>query len=353
MNLGYHFHQRRLFWIVFAIPNILSLLYFALIASPQYVSEASIVVYQSDQGSAGKTLQLTQSGGGLSLQGAYLLDTYLASWDAFARFDRKALDEGWSAGDFVSRFGGLLDAFRRSPTVLYRHYKSNVAATVDEESAIVTLRVTGYDPRFVKKVADDALRAGSRAINVINQQAFENAAAFFEQQIAKDQAKLRRNVDRLSAFQKASRIVDPAAAYGAKLDLLNQLNGKLAQLDAQADMVRQSTPGSDQVENLATQRRSLEGRIRALQGEVYGNSAALTQMTGTYTYLQTLIRNDEAALAADSQQLLQAHQLALQNQYYLGYVSYPNVPVNPTEPRRLLWILSILAGTFVLYVIIK
>lgn len=353
MNETLSFYKRKLFWILFGIPNILSLFYFALIASPRYVSEASLVVYQSEQSSGGATLQLAQSSGGLSLQGGYLLESYLASWDAFARLDRRMLIDGWSAGDFVSRFGGLFDTFGHTPTTLFHYYRSHVSTAVDAESAIVTLTVRGYDAQFVKKVADAALLSGSRAINVINQQAFDNASIFFEQQNAKDQAKLRRDVNQLSAFQKSSKIVDPNAAYGAKLDLLNQLTSRLVQLNAQADIVRQSTPGSDQIHNLATERQSLESKIQELQGDVYGRSGALTQMTGTYTYLQTLIRNDEAALAADEQQMLHAHQLALQNQYFIGYVSFPNVPVNPTEPHRLDWILGILAGTFILYVIIK
>lgn len=355
MSPKQRFYKRRLFWVVFGIPNIISLLYFAVIATPQYVSEARLVVYQSDQGTAEKSinLQLSQNAGGMSLEGDYLLKSYLSSWDCFARLDRKALVNGWTSGDFVSRFGGLLNAFRSTPTVLWRYYQHRVTATIDEQSAIVTVRVVGYDPAFVKTLSDAALQTSGRAINTLNEQAFSNAEAFFESQIIKDQSKLRGDISRLSAFQQSSRIMDPSAAYTAQLDLLNQLNSKLAALSAQVDMVRASTPGSDQLQNLITERQSLEQKIKDLQTQVSGRSSALTGVVGNYTFLQSLIKNDQDSLSADEEQLLHSHQAALQHQYFIEYVGYPTTPINPTEPKRLISTLIFLMATAFLYVIIK
>lgn len=71
MNL--RFYNRKSFWILFGIPNILSIFYFLLIATPKYVSESSLIVYQNNQGGADKavSLQLSQNGGGVSLEGDY------------------------------------------------------------------------------------------------------------------------------------------------------------------------------------------------------------------------------------------------------------------------------------------
>ncbi len=353
--MTYGFYRKKSFWIMFGIPNIASLLYFLLIATPQYVSEASFVVYRADQSAGAQDigLQLSQNGGGVSLEGDYLLKTYLSSWNCFAELDSKALADAWRQGDFVSRFGGLLSAFRTTPTALWRYYKRNVSATIDEQSAIVKLRVSGYDPAFVKGLADQVLLVGGRAINGVNQRSFSNSETFFEKQIVADRARLRADIDKLAAFQKSSHVVDPSAAYTAQLSLLNDLTGRLATLGAQIDAVDASTPNSDQLHNLASQRQSLERRIADLQRQVYGHPGALSQVTGTYTYLQSLIRNDEAALSQDEAQLLRAHQAALQNQYFIEQVASPTHPVNPTEPDRALWIIGILLGTSLLYLIIK
>jgi capsular polysaccharide transport system permease protein len=349
------FYRRRAFWVIFGIPNILSLFYFLLIASPQFVSEASLVVYQSDQSGSGKpvNLQLSQNNGGLSLEGDYLLKAYLSSWDCFSRFDARLLADGWSSGDLLSRFGGLATAFRTTPTHLWRYYQRHVVTSIDENSSIMTLRVTGYEPGFVKRVADSALASSAQAINTINRKAFANAERFFVEQIERDRAKLRQDINQLSALQKSSRIVDPSTAYGAKLELLNQLHNKLATLNAQTDMAAGSTPNSDQLRAMNTGRQSLDRQIRSLQAEVAGQSDALTQVTGRYTYLESLIKNDQSALSADEEQLLHAQQASLQHQYFLGYVANPSTPVNPTEPERIKWISIILGVSFLLYLIVK
>jgi capsular polysaccharide transport system permease protein len=353
--MTFSFYRRKLYWIIFGIPNIVSILYFSLIASSQYVTEASVVVYQADQGSGAQSinLQLSQNGGGVSLEGDYLLKTYLASWNCFAQLDQKSLAMAWGRGDLVSRFAGLLSAFRDTPTALWRYYQHHVTAQIDEQSAIMTVRVSGYDPNFVKSLADSVLASSGKAINQINQQSFANTEHFFQEQIGKDRARLRADIDRLSAFQKTSHVVDPSAAYASQLDLLNQLAGKVATLDSQIAAVQASTPASAQLQNLVSERQSLQQRIASLQGQAYGHSGALTQVTGNYSFLQSLIRNDETALSADEAQLLHSHQSALQNQYFIEYVSTPVAPANATEPDRVFWILGILLGTSLLYLIIK
>jgi capsular polysaccharide transport system permease protein len=353
--MTYAFYRKRTFWIVFGIPNILSILYFLLIATPRYVSEASLVVFQADQGSGAQSinLQLSQNGGGVSLEGDYLLQNYVASWGCFSQLNAKALSDAWSDGDFVSRFGGLLGGFRTTPTALWHYYARHVSIDIDEQSAIAKMRVTGYSPAFVKSVADSVLASSNRALNQVNQQSFVNSERFFGDQIARDRSKLRADIDKLSAFQKSSHVVDPSAAYGAQLELLNQLTARLATLASQIDAVQASTPASDQLHNLASERQSLEQRISGLQNQVYGHSGALSQVTGNYSFLQSMIRNDEAALSADEAQLLHSHQSALQNQYFVEFVGAPTTPVDPTEPNRAMWVLGILLGTALLYLIVK
>jgi len=97
----------------------------------------------------------------------------------------------------------------------------------------------------------------------------------------------------------------------------------------------------------------LLAEIDRVQQKISGQSSGLTQVSGEYAFLQSSIRNDESTLSTDEAQLMSAQQNALQNQYFLEYIGNPTLPVDPTEPKRLMWIFIIIASTFLAYVIIK
>lgn len=349
------FFKRRVWWIVFGVPNILSVIYFGVIATPRYVSESSLVVYQANQTDSARpvTVQLSANGGGVSLEGDYLAAKYMRSWKCFANQNPKKLAAAWSKGDFVSRFGGLLDLFQRNPTVLWRYYQNHVVTTINKSSAIMTVRVIGFDQDFAKTLNASVLSAADAAVNNMNGQAFENAETFFENRVASAQKHLREAILKLSDLQKKNHVVDPGAAYQAQLSLLNNLIDKKITMEAQFKVFERATPDSQRVNNLRVELQSLEQQIARTSKTIHGENSALTSISGPYSFQKAKIKNAESTLKENEYQLIAAQQTALQHQYFMEYVDKPTVPPNPTQPYRLEWILVILGVTFSLYVVVK
>lgn len=349
------FYKRKVFWVLFAVPNILSALYFGVVATPQYVSESSLVVYQANQTDTQQPVrvQLSANGGGVSLEGDYLVAKYMRSWQCFSRQDPTLLAAMWRRGDIVSRFGGVLDLFLSNPTQLWRYYQSHVRTSIDESSAILTVRVIGYDRDFAQHLNTSVLKAADVAVNKMNQQAFENAEAFFKQRVVVAKEHLHTVILGLSNLQQQNHVVDPHTDYQAQLTLLNNLIDKKITLEAQLNVFQRATPGSQRVDNLTVELQALNEQIETITKNIHGDDNALTKISGPYAYQQALIENAEATLKQNEYQLLTAQQTALQHQYFLEYVDHPSVPPNPTLPHRLRWIFGILAVTFSLYVVVK
>ena len=263
------------------------------------------------------------------------------------------MESEWQSGDIVSRFGGLLDAFRKTPMLLWRYYQSHVVTDIDDHSAVMTLRVTGYSPDFARNLAEAALNSGVRALNVINAEAFANAEHFFKGQIEKDKQRLADDIKKLSSLQNKNRLVDLGVAYKANLDLLNDLFGKLATVNAQISMVKGTAPNSQENQNLELERRSLLAEIDRAEQKISGKTGGLTQISGDFAFLENAIRNDNTILSSDEEQMMRAQQTALQHQYFLEFGGRPTLPVNPTEPHRAMWIGIIFVCTFLAYVIVK
>jgi capsular polysaccharide transport system permease protein len=131
------FH-RPLFWVIVGIPNIISILYLCLIASPVYVSTASLIVYKPSQGVQSLSAMLSGAGGGSSTEGAYIVKDYIGSWDEFRNVLRTIdLLKHFKQGDLITRFGGLASLFRNTDVALWHYYQRRVSASIDQNSGIV------------------------------------------------------------------------------------------------------------------------------------------------------------------------------------------------------------------------
>lgn len=347
------FYKRRLFWILFGIPNFLSVLYFCFVASPEYISQSSLVVYQSAAAdSSPVTLQLGQNGG-MSVEGDYLVQGFVASWQCFKALNLKALRQSWSSGDFVTQFGGVMSLFETNMTSLYKYYLGHVYTNIDTKSAIMTVSVKGYDPEFVLTLNKDILDKADKAVNNMNNQAYQNTEDFFHGRVEMAKTTLASAIKNITGIQKGSNILTPSTAYSSQLDLINQLTLKKVSMEAQLAVLQRDTPNAAQVHGLQAEITKIDDEVEIISSKLKGNNTSLTSIDGDFAYNQALVQNAESNLLALETQLLTAQQVALQHQYFMEYINQPSVPPNPTSPDRLAWVFGIMAGTFLFYLIVK
>jgi capsular polysaccharide transport system permease protein len=343
--------RRPMFLVAVLIPNLLSILYFGFIASPVYVSTASLVVLNPQKSGPNITSLLSGSSGDTSSeQGGYLLKSYLASWQAFTRVEKPLqLAQNYSGGDLVSRYGGLISGFRTNDIELWRYLNSRVVTKIDQKSGILSLRVSAYQPRFAYGLASAMLNdavAHMDAMNADQQRDYVGGAVARKTRI---EEALQSDLAALARYRQDTGTYDPKDLYDSNLSLVNGLTLKEADLKAQRDAISAATPNNPVAKSLGSQITSVHGNIDAAQKD----NPRMARDSAVYEKL-LVSRDNNIALLNQANMAVQDEQLSVEKaRYYLNVVSTPSQPDTPEEPQRLLWIGGIFLASMLLWAVLR
>jgi capsular polysaccharide transport system permease protein len=342
--------RRPLFLAVVLVPNVLSLLYFGLIASPVYTSSAALLVLNPKQNGPSLSSLLSGASGDSSEQGGYILKEYFGSWDAFHKLDASLkLSDNFAAGDFVSRFGGLMTALRTNDVALWRYFQKRVAVDIDQKSGIVSLEVSAYDPAFAHRLANVLLGEAVSHMDAMNDQ---QTGDFVRNAVARKagiETALRSDLTALAAFRDQTGTYDPKELYSSNLALMNSLAMKATELKAQGQAIGAATPNNPQGANLETATRSVRSDIAATAR----NFPAMARSSSRYEKLLVSRDNNITLLGQANMAVQEARASAEKNRYYLNVISNPSEPRTAEGPQRLMWIGGIALASLLLWGLLR
>ncbi len=332
------------------IPNLLSLLYFGLIASPVYTSTAAFLVLNPKQNGPSLSSLLSGASGDSSEQGGYIVQEYFASWDAFR--DLRAsmkLNENFAAGDDVSRFGGLSTAFQTTDVALWRYFQRRVDVTIDQKSGIVSLDVSAYDPTYAHRLATSLLGKAVARMDAMNDEQTGDLVTNAVARKASIETALRNDLAALASFRNQTGTYDPKELYLSNLALMNSLAMKATELKSQREVISAVTPNNPQAGNLETATRSVSSDITATAR----NFPALARSSSRYEKLLVSRDNNITLLGQANMAVQEARANAEKNRYYLNVISRPSEPHAPEGPQRLAWIGGILLASLLLWGLLR
>jgi capsular polysaccharide transport system permease protein len=203
-------------------------LYFGLIASDRYVSEAKFVLEKS-----GDDFQTTLSlgsligAGGIQSSDALLLKERILSLDMLRALDKElGLRRHYSDGNW--------DFFYRLPLGATQedfldYYRERVELDYDDVSSVLTVRVDAFTPPKARQIARAILRRGEDFVNDIGHRMAEEQVRFVSDQLKLGQEKLRRAKQQIIAFQNAHNLVSPTEQAQSLTGIINELEANLAQ----------------------------------------------------------------------------------------------------------------------------
>lgn len=337
------------FLLIVGLPTLLAAVYFLLIASPRYVSEARFIVRQPNQPQPSSL--------GVALQGAGIAP---AQTDAFAVHEyvrsREALTELDARGD-IGVILGMGDIFARYPrpwesrTLEGRRkaFQRFVTVGYDSTTGISTLRVEAFRAEDAQAVAEGLLQGGEGLVNRLNTRAANDAVAEAMTARVEAQAALAATQTRLTAFRNRERFIDPQRAAAESSQLIGQLAATVAGLKAERAQLSAEAPQSPQLPSLDNRIAAYERQIATERAKVAGEAGSLAPRVGAYEDL-VLARElaDRQAAEADAA-LIQARQDARRQRLYLERIVNPGRPDEALEPRRWLSILTVLITMLLIY----
>ncbi len=346
------FYKRKMFWIIVGVPNLLAASYLGFFATPRYVSEAKIVVYQESgtSGSSGHLEKLVS--GSTSIQGDYLLSSFIHSQNAFRIANPKWLGQQWSQGTGVFEYGGLLQFFQRNDLTLFHYYHRNVTIHINDRSTVLTLKTIGYNPAFPQLLSKKILSYGQQAITNLGDASYSKAVEYNEELVAKQKSVLEKNIDTLSSMYKKYGLIDVKQLYQSRLSLINRLTENKAELDEKDQASQALQPNNPANAVVRNEIASLNGKIGSLQSQIGEPNNPLSKQAGEFKAVQVKIKNSYQVLQEEEDALVKAKENLLAHRYVLSYVSEPSRPVVPSLPNKW-WILWTFLITWGIYVIVK
>lgn len=339
------------FIVVVLAPTILAMIYYLLIASPRYVSEARFIVRAPNENQPSSLGVALQTAGLSPAQtDSYAVHEYINSRDGLRdlsrRFDIAAMLSPRGA-DAFSRYPRFWE--RRSEEGLFKGLRRFVTVGYDSTTGISTLRVEAFRPRDAQAISEALLSGGEDLINRLNQRSASNAVT--EASVARDLARgrLASAQQQLTAFRSREQFISPEVSAAEGTQLIGGLLSTLANLRADRSQLAGEAPNSPQLPVLDGRIAAYERQIAAERGKLSGSSGSLAPKISVYEDLSLTRELADRELTQATAALVAAEQDVRQQKLYLERIVSPSLPDDPAEPRRWLAILTVLCSALLAY----
>lgn len=338
--------------LLFVVPTAITALYYSIIASDQYVSEARFSIRSSDSSGFSPMAGLSALLGSGQATDAAIVAEFVKSGAIITQ-----LSASFSLTDlFTTKRWDPISSLETDPTSedLIEYWKGKVDISVERSSGLTTLKVRAFSPEDSLLLANEILRVSEQMVNRLTRRTEENGLREAETEVHTTKERLANSIHRLKSMRDSTGILDVTLAAAANTEILTKLRLEKAKLDVQIQSLENSESGS------APQLGSLKNQATAIgqQIAVYEQSIA-----GVATKTSIASRGAELAESETDLKVAQAEYqksvavfeaarmtLERQRSYILTYVQ-PTLPQEALYPKRLLIVITVALGTGLLWAI--
>lgn len=343
--------SKAAFLAVVMLPTAISALYFGVIASDRFVSEATFVVRSAKSplpGGLGGLLQIV--GISRSQDDSYSVQEYLLSRDAVtALSQRLPLRDMFHrpGADFVARYPNLIQG--SSEEELFQYYKSRVSVIHGAATGLTTLKVETFRPEDSLAINRTLLELGETLVNRMNERIRADSIRFSEAEVKRGEERLVETQIAITEFRNRELMLDPSMSSLIVTELIGRLSAELAVVTAQLREVEAASPSSPQIPGLQRRIAALQGQVVLERQRVSSTSDGLAEKIAGYERLNLQREFAVKALASAVTSLELARNEARRQQLYLERVVEPHVADYAEQPRRLRSVLLTFAGSMMLF----
>lgn len=335
--------RTHLFLLMVAIPTVLAIFYYGLVASNQYVSEARLIIRSVKSHKATGLEMLFQTFGiSSTANDANAVQNYVLSRDAV-----RSLDEmvnlrdmyGNTHGSFFQRFPRFFES--NSFEQLYKYYLEHVNIAQDASSGITKLTVVAFIPSDAKLIAENIIVLAEKFINKMNLRAQSDTIKSAAEAVARAELRVISAQRELTEFRFAAGLIDPQKDSSSVLDTITSLSTDLARVMAELQQTEKSSANNPALGSMKARVRSLRGSIEAERQKLSGADSALASKVADYEQLTLARAIAEASLTSANLILDTARQDARRQAIYIEEVVAPNLPDESTQPERFRMVLTV------------
>lgn len=340
---------------LFVLPVFLAVVYFGLIASDIFISEATFLVRSSSRsGGSNLSMMLQSESMSRAADETYAVAEYMLSRDAASELAKSANLKAIMArdeADMFSRYPSFIG--KDTQEQFYRAYRRMVDVVTDGGSGISTLTVRAYRPEDASQLAQALLGITEKFVNRLNVRSNEDAVKFSESMVKEAQARLADVETRLADYRNTQLVVDPEKESTQSLAMLGKMATEISRLEATLSQQRAMTPDSPANAPLTERIAAYRAEMLKQRNAVVGGSNSIASKLQGYELLVVERELAAKALAAATTFLESARQEAQSQRIYLQTISEPNVPDQALQPKRLLGIFAVMIMALCVYWIVR
>ncbi|MBB2908202.1 capsular polysaccharide transport system permease protein [Rhizobium sp. RAS22] len=341
------------FVVLVLIPFIASLVYFIIIASDQYTSEARFAVRSLADDSSDDRLDAGIMGMQTSSQDAYVVTSFIHSAEILRRLegkiDYRAIFQRADA-DFVARFEPT-----GSDEQFLKYWMKHVLAYIDGPSGIVILKVQTFRPEDSANLAKAILDESEKLVNELTVRAREDMMSSFREEVERTDRLYQASLGKLNRFQQGAGLLNPTEQAQQKGTLLTGLLGRKLDMESQLFVLRQSNKTeSPRYRQLVLALNSLRQQIDDMRAQITGGTdASLANVISNFSAIETDRLVAEKLYEAARRNYDQAFAAAVRKALYLTVFVSPAIPEAALYPRRLLSPVLIFLGLLTIWTILS
>ncbi|MGY0585793.1 MAG: hypothetical protein ACW7DS_14015 [Paraglaciecola chathamensis] len=330
------FIKRFPHWVACFVSIFVVGVYWGLIASDRYISEANVVLESPQIASPTLDFQTLLSGSGSgNSSDMLLLRDYLLSVDMLKKIDTEFAFRGHYANsdiDFISSLASTDVPIEE----LHAYYLKQISVELDDYAHVLRIKVSAFSPEMAQKMAFFLLKSGEQHMNDMGQRLASEQVAFLEKQVSQLNDIFHASRQDILTYQNEKGLISPSGTLENINTVVASLSAKLATLRAQriAEMSYQSKKSAEV--------RRLDAEIAALSEQIEIERSRMAQSSGLALNVlsaeyQTLELKMDFALQSYSGALAALEGTRIEAARKLKQVSIlqnPTFPEYSVEPRR-------------------
>jgi capsular polysaccharide transport system permease protein len=317
---------------------LLSVLYWTVIASDRYISDAHAIIQSTDI-TSGQTMDLSSLLGNTNSGNRtdqLLLRDYLMSVDMLKKLDAKlGLRAHYSdkTHDVVSRMWDKDLSLEK----FYDYYLSRVSIEFDEYAGVLLISAQAYNADMAHAITSALVDEGERFMNELAHQLAREQVDFLKQEIEQIKTSTIDARQAMLNFQNKYGMVSPEATTENIAGIVNSLEAKLTDLQtSRAAMLGYLMPSSANIAELNLQ-------IDAVEKQIAREKARLTSVSGK-TLNRTVEEYQRLKMNAEfTQDIYKTALVALEKGRFeasrtlkkMSILQAPTYPEYALEPRRI------------------
>jgi len=330
--------RRRRTLAAAVITSLLAAFYWGLIASDRYISEAHIVIQQTDiaGGQSTDVMSLLGGGGGINRADQLFLRDHLLSVDMLKKLNgrlnlRRHFSD--SGHDLLSRMWFEDASIER----FHQYYLSRISVELDDYSGVLVIQAQAYDPKMAHEIVTMLVAEGEQFMNTLSHALAQEQVDFLEKQVMNIGERTIKTRQTVLRFQNENGLLSPQDTAENIASIINGLESRLAELKTRkAAMLGYLMPGSSDVKEITLQIGAVEKQINREQARLAAPNG--NTLNRTVEEFQRLQLNAEFAQDIYKTTLMALEKGRVEATRTLKKVSVlqtPSKPQYPLEPRRI------------------